>query len=135
MGEDSKIRKKIDDKLRKNDIRLSIGGEPTFVSDTDRQNSQWNTDALGSEKLSLAEELLGNLRKRFAPGSVVQVTQGKWYPGEPLPRWSLNTFWRRDGEKLWQEEAYLSSVKEKRTLTVRRSWLKRKRSESKFALP
>ncbi|EQA45183.1 putative amidoligase [Leptospira broomii serovar Hurstbridge str. 5399] len=109
-----KLGKKIDDKLRKNDIRLSIGGEPTFVSDTDRQNSQWNTDALGSEKLSLAEELLGNLRKRFAPGSVVQVTQGKWYPGEPLPRWSLNTFWRRDGEKLWQEEAYLSSVKEKK---------------------
>ncbi|TGK21973.1 transglutaminase family protein [Leptospira fluminis] len=104
----------IDSRLKKQDIRISIGGEPTFVSDTDRQDPQWNTSALGSEKLRLSQELLTKLRNRMTPGSVVQVTQGKWYPGEPLPRWSLNVFWRRDGEILWSDETVLASLGEEK---------------------
>lgn len=108
-----KMGRDLDVRFRKNDIRLSIGGEPTFISDTDRQDPQWNTNALGKEKLEFGEELLTRLRQKFAPGSIVQVTQGKWYPGEPLPRWSLNTFWRKDGEKLWDSENLLESSSEK----------------------
>lgn len=105
--------KSLDTRFQKNDIRLSIGGEPTFISDTERQDPQWNISALGKEKLQFGEALLTRLRKRFSPGSIVMVTQGKWYPGEPLPRWSLNTFWRRDGEKLWEKEELLSSSEAK----------------------
>ncbi|TGL64149.1 DUF2126 domain-containing protein [Leptospira sarikeiensis] len=107
-----KIGKHLDERCKKNDIRVSIGGEPTFISDTDRQDPQWNTAALGKEKLEFGETLLSKLRKQFSPGSIVQVTQGKWYPGEPLPRWSLNTFWRKDGEKLWSKEELFSSSAE-----------------------
>lgn len=108
-----KLGKDLDARCKKNDIRISIGGEPTFISDTSRQDPQWNTLAIGKEKLELGETLLSRLRKKFSPGSLVQVTQGKWYPGEPLPRWSLNVFWRKDGEALWKNQGLLSSSSEK----------------------
>lgn len=108
-----KLGKDLDTRCKKNDIRVSIGGEPTFISDTSRQDPQWNTLALGKEKLELGESLLTRLREKFSPGSLVQVTQGKWYPGEPLPRWSLNVFWRKDGESLWKNGGLFSSSSEK----------------------
>lgn len=108
-----KLGKDLDTRCKKNDIRVSIGGEPTFISDSSRQDPQWNTLAIGKEKLELGETLLTRLRKKFSPGSLVQVTQGKWYPGEPLPRWSMNVFWRKDGENLWKNEGLFSSSSEK----------------------
>ncbi|PJZ68974.1 IMP dehydrogenase [Leptospira perolatii] len=90
----------IDHRILKNDIRLSIGGEPTFISDLDRQAVEWNFEALGDNKRELGEELLDRLRSKICPGSIVQETQGKWYPGEPLPRWSLGVYWRKDGESI-----------------------------------
>ncbi|TGJ99704.1 transglutaminase family protein [Leptospira semungkisensis] len=113
-----RLGKHLDERCKKNDIRISIGGEPTFISDKDRQDPQWNTAALGKEKLEFGETLLEKLREHFSPGSLVQVTQGKWYPGEPLPRWSLNTFWRKDGEALWKNKSLLSSSEEKKVQDV-----------------
>jgi uncharacterized protein (DUF2126 family)/transglutaminase-like putative cysteine protease len=100
--------RKVDADLETNDVRLTLGGEPTFVSIDDMESSQWNDAALGRQKRELAGDLLLRLWQRFAPGGLLHYGQGKWYPGEPLPRWSLNCFWRVDGEPVWREPELLA---------------------------
>ncbi len=94
--------KKVDNELIAGDVRLTMGGEPTFVSIDDMDSAQWNVAALGEHKRRLAESLLKRLWMRFGPGGVLHFGQGKWYPGEPIPRWSLSCFWRKDGKPVWR---------------------------------
>jgi uncharacterized protein (DUF2126 family)/transglutaminase-like putative cysteine protease len=91
----------IDRDLAKLDVRLTMGGEPTFVSVDDPDGAEWNTAALGENKRTLAVDLYQRLFERYALTGLQHFGQGKWYPGEQLPRWSLNAFWRRDGEPIW----------------------------------
>ncbi|MDH3411407.1 MAG: transglutaminase family protein [Gammaproteobacteria bacterium] len=98
----------VDRVLEEKDVRLTMGGEPTFVSIDDMDGEQWNTAALGEDKRRLAGELLLKLKDRFATGAMLQYGQGKWYPGEPLPRWSLSCFWRTDATPLWKDNALLA---------------------------
>jgi uncharacterized protein (DUF2126 family)/transglutaminase-like putative cysteine protease len=100
----------VDKVFIENDVRLTMGGEPTFVSIDDMESAQWNTDALGKDKLSLAKTLLLRLRDRFAPKGLLHYGQGKWYPGEEIPRWALGVFWRTDGEPLWTNPDSLARV-------------------------
>jgi uncharacterized protein (DUF2126 family)/transglutaminase-like putative cysteine protease len=93
--------RRIDEDLVKNDVRLTMGGEPTFVSIDDPDGDEWNFTAVGPKKRQLSGTLLRRLQKRFAPGGLLHYGQGKWYPGEPLPRWSLGCFWRKDGVPVW----------------------------------
>ena len=93
----------VDTEIRRGDLRLTMGGEPTFVSIDDMDGAEWNTDALGPKKRLLAEELLDRLRVCYAKGALLHFGQGKWYPGEPLPRWALSCYWRRDGVALWTD--------------------------------
>ncbi len=99
---------RIDQDICAADMRLTMGGEPTFVSIDNMDGAEWNTAALGPEKRKLAERLLDRLRKRFAPGGLLHYGQGKWYPGEPLPRWALTCFWRTDGVPLWHDRSLLA---------------------------
>ncbi len=98
----------VDSRLAAADVRLTLGGEPTFVSIDDMDHAQWNTAALGEHKLERAMVLLRRLAARWAPGGVLHYGQGKWYPGEPLPRWALGCFWRTDGIDLWRDPALLA---------------------------
>jgi uncharacterized protein (DUF2126 family) len=98
----------VDEQLVANDVRLTQGGEPTFVSIDDMDSDQWNTAALGSHKRERAEVLVRRLKERFAPGGLLHSAQGKWYPGEPLPRWALGVFWRKDGVPVWRNPALLA---------------------------
>jgi len=92
----------IDADLAALDVRLTMGGEPTFVSLDDPDGAEWNTAALGPTKRLLAANLYRRLKEKYAPTGLAHFGQGKWYPGEPLPRWSLNCFWRKDGQPIWQ---------------------------------
>jgi uncharacterized protein (DUF2126 family)/transglutaminase-like putative cysteine protease len=93
----------VDRALQRQDVRLTMGGEPTFVSLDDRDGDEWNTAALGPTKRHLAADLLFRLRKHHGANGFVHFGQGKWYPGEQLPRWALGCYWRRDGERAWTD--------------------------------
>ncbi|MDO8332306.1 MAG: transglutaminase family protein [Fluviicoccus sp.] len=95
----------IDRHLRERDVRLTMGGEPTFVAVDDPDGEEWNTAALGPTKRYRALELYNRLRNKYAPQGLCHFGQGKWYPGEQLPRWSLNCYWRKDGEPVWLDNS------------------------------
>ncbi len=92
---------RVDEDLKAGDVRLTMGGEPTFVSIDDMEGAEWNTAAVGPNKRRLAADLVHRMMKRFAPGGLLHFGQGKWYPGKSLPRWAMTVYWRRDGEALW----------------------------------
>ncbi|ALJ37321.1 transglutaminase family protein [Azospirillum brasilense] len=99
---------RIDEELTAGDVRLTMGGEPTFVSIDDMDGAEWNTTALGPNKRKMAADLVHRLANRFAPGGLLHFGQGKWYPGESLPRWAMTVYWRRDGEALWANSDLLA---------------------------
>ncbi|WP_245914409.1 transglutaminase family protein [Nocardia fluminea] len=98
----------IDARMAAADVGLTMGGEPTFVSIDDQVSAQWTTDADGRHKRERAVDLADRLRSIYAPTGIVQYRQGKWYPGEPLPRWEIAIAWRADGEPIWQRQDLLT---------------------------
>ncbi|EHB50439.1 Protein of unknown function DUF2126 [Mycolicibacterium rhodesiae JS60] len=99
---------RIDQRLADADVRLTVGGEPTFVSVDNQVDEEWITAADGPHKRQRASVLAARLKAVWAPGGLVQRNQGKWYPGEPLPRWQIGIHWRRDGKPLWSDPALLA---------------------------
>ncbi|SEK74265.1 Uncharacterized conserved protein, DUF2126 family [Maribacter orientalis] len=108
----------VEDELQANDVRLTMGGEPTFVSVDDMESGEWNTEADGEHKRKLASKLSLSLMDVFGKGGVLHHAQGKWYPGEPLPRWLIGIHWRKDGEPIWREPKLLASFAENYKLPV-----------------
>ncbi|MBY0503666.1 MAG: transglutaminase family protein [Bryobacteraceae bacterium] len=98
----------IDDDLRQHDVRLTMGGEPTFVSVDDMEGEEWNTAALGEDKHKKGSELLRRIQHRWGAGGFLHIGQGKWYPGESLPRWAMTCYWRTDGLTIWRNPALLA---------------------------
>jgi len=107
----------VDSEIVAADMRLTMGGEPTFVSIDDMESDQWNTAADGTHKRELAYDLTLRLRDAFTQGGLLHFGQGKWYPGEPLPRWAYGIFWRKDGTSIWRNPALLADIHKDYKLT------------------
>jgi uncharacterized protein (DUF2126 family) len=107
----------VDGKLKALGMRLTMGGEPTFVAASDRDAAEWNTDALGPTKRAYAGRLLRRLVRLWSPGAALTTNMGKHYPGEQLPRWALYSHWRADGEPVWSDPALLASDDDRDTAT------------------
>ncbi len=99
---------RVDAALQAGDVRLTMGGEPTFVSERDPDGAEWTIDALGPTKRLEAGGLIRRLMALWSPGASLQYGAGKHYPGEQTPRWALHATWRPDGEPVWGDNALLA---------------------------
>ncbi len=104
------VGRQVDQEFEVNNVRLTMGGEPTFVAIDNQDAPEWNSTADGEHKRKLANVLFHKLKDAYGKGALMQYGQGKWYPGEPLPRWKLACYWRKDGLPLWSNDKLMADL-------------------------
>ena len=94
-----------------------MANQPTSGID-DPESLQWNFEALGPIKRTRGLSLIRSLRARTAPGALLHLGQGKWYPGEALPRWAFHCVSRLDGVPVWENGDLFAVENESYSYTV-----------------
>ncbi len=117
----NRLGEEVDNQLHEAGVTLTMGGEPTFISIDDMESEQWNTAADGPEKRALAHDLFKRMVNAFSSGGFRHYGQGKWYPGEPLPRWQYACYWRKDGHNLWSNPSLLADINTRTHFTLKDS--------------
>ena len=110
--------KKVDASLNAQNIALTMGGEPTFVSTANPEGDEWKYTALSQNKFELGIILLQRLKQKFAINGLLQISLGKWYPNEVLPRWAMQCYWRKDNEKILQNPGVIANYQAKYDYTL-----------------
>jgi uncharacterized protein (DUF2126 family)/transglutaminase-like putative cysteine protease len=105
-----RVAHRVDADLEAHDVHLTMGGEPTYVGCDEPESPQWNIDALGDQKRKRGLALIQAVREKLAPGGLLHYGQGKWYPGEQLPRWALSCYWRADGVPVWEDVKLIAAA-------------------------
>lgn len=95
-----------DDFLARAGLVLTQGGEPTFVTEN-TLSPEWNLEALGPDKLTHAWALCRRLSETLMPDAFILQSNGKHYPGEPIPRWKLTLITPPGGKPLWKNSSLL----------------------------
>ena len=97
-----------------------MGGEPTFVVDRrPRRRRVEHRRARARPSAAARSELVLRLRDRYGAGGFLHFGQGKWYPGEQLPRWALSICWRADGQPCWHDPALFADERDAARTTPR----------------
>ncbi|MGZ3633133.1 MAG: transglutaminase family protein [Parachlamydiaceae bacterium] len=113
--------KQIDEELREQQITLTFGGEPTFVSMDHQNDEEWSVKAVGEHKFAIANDLIKRLMSRTTTGGLLVHSQGKWYPGEELPRWALGCYWRKDFVPLWKDASLFADISTQNRSTIKQA--------------
>lgn len=97
---------KVESCLGSENIALTMGGEPTFIP-AQPDTPEWTTAAMGETKLGYARRMTAELIREVYPGALAMQVFGKWYPGEPLPRWNCMLLHRKSDGPLWPDTGRL----------------------------
>ena len=112
--------------LARHDVRLTQGGEPTFVSIDDMDGPEWNYTALSPKKRELAEKLLQRLKRASPPAACCTTGRASGTRASRCRAGRSGVFWRTDGEPLWRDAALVADT----TRRARRRRCRRARSAS-----
>ena len=90
------VANRIDAVFAEHGVRLTLGGEPTYVP-IDPSGAEWHVTAMGPTKLRYGYALADALISQSLPNAIAIYSTGKFYPGETNPRWAINLIWNLDG--------------------------------------
>jgi uncharacterized protein (DUF2126 family) len=100
--------RQVDAEFVESNVRLTMGGEPTFVSIDDMEADEWNTLRSGQRSFAFHRNCCIACTRNMLPSAFCITDRAKWYPGESLPRWAFTCYWRTDGLPLWHDPQLLA---------------------------
>jgi hypothetical protein len=97
----------VDADLAAQDVRLTIGGEPTFVADGDFEAGM-EQQRRGADQGLVCRSPDPQAARTLRAGIAAPPWPGQVVSGESLPRWGYSIFWRKDGVPIWRDESLIA---------------------------
>ena len=91
---------------RTHDVRLTQGGEPTFVSIDDMEGAEWNYTAhVAAASASWPRRCCAGLRSASRPAACSTTGRASGIRASRCRAGRSASYWRNDGEPLWRDAA------------------------------